>query len=370
MQIKNTITYLSSGVDYGAMDPFKCAAQLAAKETAQNLELYHGLIEIGKSRGESAYIMEFPGFYLAHVHEGLGTKNLVADEMGKDFPLFYDAIAQDTVAMIVNDVITVGALPISVAMHLAVGSSNWFKETERSSNLIAGWKKTCDMAQCAWGGGKTPTLQGIIEPGTVELSGSAIGIISPKKNILLGEKLQAGDAIVLFGSSGIHANGLTLARKIGKKLVDGFRTKISDGRTYGEALLDPTIIYVPLMRNLQKAGIEIHYAVNITGHGWRKIMREPQEFTYIIEKIPKPQPIFKFIQENGPVSDEEAYANLNMGAGLALFMPEKYVSETILIANLQCGISALPAGHVARGKKKVVIRPLGIEYSAETLRVR
>ena len=135
------------------------------------------------SRGESVYLIETPDSYIAQVHEGLGTKNLVADAMaGLDNTLYYDKIAQDTVAAIVNDMITLGALPLSVAMHLAVGDSNWFHHQQIPINLIEGWQKACDLAGCAWGGGETPTLKDIIIPGTFELSGSAVGIIKPKKD--------------------------------------------------------------------------------------------------------------------------------------------------------------------------------------------
>ena len=133
-------TYAASGVDYSALDPFKRMAQQAARETAGNIARF-GLQEVGMSRGESVYLIEGPDSYLAHVEEGLGTKNLVADAMrqltGRSY---YAAIAQDTVAMIVNDMITLGALPISVAMHLAVGDSNWFEDGRRSQDLINGWK--------------------------------------------------------------------------------------------------------------------------------------------------------------------------------------------------------------------------------------
>jgi len=137
-----SMTYADTGVDYDALDQFKRMAQLAARETANNLNraLMGGFREFGPSRGESAYLFEAKDTFLAHVEEGLGTKNLVADAMyaltGKSY---YDHIAQCTVAMIVNDLITVGAMPLSVAMHLAVGDSDWFNDEVRSRDLINGW---------------------------------------------------------------------------------------------------------------------------------------------------------------------------------------------------------------------------------------
>ena len=175
--------------------------------------------------------------------------------------------------MIVNDMVTLGALPLAVAMHLGAGSSDWFTDERRAGDLVSGWKKACELARCAWGGGETPTLSGVVEPQTVVLAGSAIGIIRPKGRLIRGN-IQAGDAIVLFESSGIHANGLTLARVDGRRAR---RTAISRpwataGRTARRCSIPRTSTSASIEDCLNR-GVEIHYAVNITGHGWRKLMR-------------------------------------------------------------------------------------------------
>ena len=373
------MTYAGTGVNYDAMDPFKRMAQLAARETAGNIGRLNGgeFREFEASRGESAYLIEAAKSYFAHVEEGLGTKNLVADAMyavtGKSY---YDQIAQDTVAMIVNDLVTLGALPLSVAMHLAVGSSDWFNDEKRSQDLINGWKRACDLAGCTWGGGETPTLKDVVAPEAVVLSGSAIGIVKPKER-LIAPNIQHGDAIVAFESSGIHANGLTLARTIADKLPDGYLTKLPDGRTYGETLLDPTHIYVAAVERCLDAGIDIHYAVNVTGHGWRKLMRATQPFAYIVEDLPWQPPIFAFIQEHGPVDDMEAFGNLNMGIGFAVYVPSEQVGRVFqtlepLQGNRKTNyFLADIIGHIENSdEKKVVIKPKGLEYAGETLAVR
>jgi phosphoribosylformylglycinamidine cyclo-ligase len=153
-------------------------------------------------------------------------------------------------------------------------------------------------------------------------------------------------------------------------LPEGFLTKLSDGRFYGEALLDPTVIYVPVVEDCFKEGVDLHYAVNITGHGWRKLMRPPQPFSYIIEQIPVPHPVFSFIKEQGPVDDKEAYGTLNMGAGFALYISERDVEKTLVIAK-RLGISALRAGWIESSQeRRVVIKPLGLEYLGSTLGIR
>lgn len=370
----NTMTYKGTGVNYSAMDPFKRKAQLAARETSQNiLRLNDGEFkELESSRGESVYLIEAAKSYFAHVEEGLGTKNLVADEMYKlTGKSYYDQIAQDTVAMIVNDMVTLGALPLSVAMHLAVGVSDWFNDKNRYTDLINGWVKACNLARCTWGCGETPTLKDIILSNAVVLSGSAIGLVKPKERLIDAKNIKDGDTIMFVESSGIHANALTLARKIAAKLPEGYLTKLSNGRTYGETLLDPTHIYVGLVEDCIKAGVKIHYAVNITGHGWRKLMRATEPFEYVIQQLPDQQPIFDFILENGPVDNYEAYGNLNMGAGFALYIPTDTDIFRVINAANDLGLKAFYAGQIKKSStKKVIIEGKNLEYLGETLDIR
>ncbi len=371
------MTYKDTGVDYDPMDFFKREAQNAAKKTAHYLERF-GYKEVEWSRGESCYLYEESDKYRGRVNEGLGTKNLVADAMyrltGKSY---YDHVAQDTIAMIVNDMITLGCLPLTIDMHVAAGSSEWFKDHQRCHDLICGWKHGCALAQCTWAGGETPTLKGMVESSTVILSGSADGEIKPKDRVIK-PAIQHGDAIVMIASSGIHANGLTMAREIAKKLsddpqkMDGYLKLLPSGQTYGEALLNPTHIYERFMANCLNYNLPIHYAVNITGHGCRKLMRAVEPFVYVIEDIGTPHEVFTFMQEHGPITDEEAYGNFNMGAGFALYVPEANVRHAIDLA-LACGMLAWRAGHIEKrgNEKKVVIVPKGgLEFSAETLAVR
>lgn len=361
--------YAKAGVDYGAMDPIKVLAQKQAKGTAGNLKSF-GAAEVGASRGESAYVWEEGDVYRTLVIEGLGTKNLVADATrsltGKTH---YDQIAQDAVAMIINDLIVVGALPQVINAYFAVGDSTWLSDEQRAGDLIRGWATACDMSGAAWGGGETPTLKGVIEPETIDIGGSAVGIIDPKERLVLGDKLAPGDAVVLIASSGIHSNGLTMARKVADGLPEGYGARLSDGRLYGEALLTPTPIYVPLMREMYKRDIPVHYMVNITGHGWRKLMRATKELTYIIHDIPEVQPEFRFIQKHGDVSETDMYGNFNMGAGFAVYVPAEQAQAVVESAET-AGFKALVAGEVTEGPKQVIIEPKNITFTGGSLGVR
>ncbi|MGE5713798.1 MAG: AIR synthase related protein, partial [Betaproteobacteria bacterium] len=151
----NPLDYKQAGVDYASIDPLKILAQRAAAATAGNLAR-HGLHEVAASRGESAYVVDCGEFYLASITECLGTKALVADAMrsitGRSY---YDLIAQDTLAMALNDIITVGATPVSVHAYWASGGSEWFADAERARDLVEGWRAACDRSGVAWGGGET-----------------------------------------------------------------------------------------------------------------------------------------------------------------------------------------------------------------------
>lgn len=368
MRTTNKLTYKDSGVNYETIDYIKRIAQLAGENTLKNIpENYK---EVSQSRGESAHVVDAGEYYFASVIEGLGTKSLVADEMYKlTGKTYYDNVAYDTVAMIVNDLITVGAKPLTLMAYWAAGSSNWFSDKKRADDLVSGWTKASNDSGTVWGGGETPVLSKIINENEIDLAGSCFGVINPKKNLCLGEKLQAGDRIILFESSGIHANGLTLARKLAESLPEGYLTKVNGEKTYGELLLTPTIIYAKLIADLLKNNINIHYMVNVTGHGWRKLMRHKKELTYRIKDLPPVPEILKYIVEQGKLDEKEAYGNLNMGAGFTVFVPERDVVKVLALSKSH-NIKAYDSGIVEDGDKKVIIESKNIIFTKNSLQVR
>jgi phosphoribosylformylglycinamidine cyclo-ligase len=264
---------------------------------------------------------------------------------------------------------SVGARPAALTAYWGAGDGAWFSDAERARDLTQGWAAACEECRVSWGGGETQVLPSLIEAGRVVLGGSAIGLITPSENTLHGERLEVGDQILIAPASGIHANGLSLARKIAAGLPQGYQTKISDGRTYGEALLDPTPQYAPLVENLQVAGIPLHYAAHITGHGWRKIMRASRQLTYRLRHVPAVPPVLAFLQQAAELSTQEAYGTLNMGAGFALYLPAAAV-EAALRVGKQSGFELLHAGAVEAGPQRVIIEPLSITFEGESLQVR
>jgi phosphoribosylformylglycinamidine cyclo-ligase len=363
------LTYDQAGVNYAQIDPLKVAAQRAAATTASQLAA-HGFSEVAASRGESAYVVDVGPFYLASIVECLGSKVLVADEMAKQTgKSYYAQIAQDTIAMAVNDLITVGATPLVVQAYWAAGGSDWFGDAARSQALVAGWKAACETCGVAWGGGETPALAGIVEAGRIDLAASCTGLVNPKQRLSLGDQLQAGDAIVLLTSSGIHANGLSLARKLIERLPQGYLSEVAPGLTYGDALLAPTTLYSPVTEALWRNGIAPHYAANITGHGWRKLLRHPAAFTYRITQIPPVPPVLRFMQQQAQLDDREAYGTLNMGAGFALFVAATDAERCVEVARAQ-GVDALVAGRVEAGPKRLLVEPLGLQWGEADLHLR
>ncbi len=303
------LSYEQAGVDYDLIDPLKIAAQRAAAATGAHL-LSHGFREVAASRGESAYVVDVGPFYIASIVECLGSKA-----------------------------------------------------------LVAGWKRACDTCRVAWGGGETPALAGIVADGRIDLAASCTGIVNPKERLSVGDRLAPGDAIVLLASSGIHANGLSLARKLVERLPQGYLTPVAEGLCYGDALLAPTLLYSPVTEALYAAGVTPHYCANITGHGWRKLLRHPAAHTYRVQHVPKPAPVLQFIQRHAQQDDREAYSTLNMGAGFALFVAAGDAQRSVEVARAQ-GIEAIVAGRVEAGGKKLLIEPLGIEFGDDALQLR
>jgi phosphoribosylformylglycinamidine cyclo-ligase len=370
-QIRNTLTYAASGVDYDLLDAFKRECQAAASGTTGALAAL-GLSEPKAVRGDSAYLVETADSYIAHVEEGLGTKNLIADAVLEQTGVsHYHAIGIDLVATIVNDLITSGARPAVVAMHAAVGDASWFAHAKRRQDLASGFAEGCRLAGAVWGGGETPALKGLVSDGAIVLGGSAVGLIQPKARRITGD-IQDGDAILLVASNGVHANGLTLCRRIAESLPAGYQSLIMpDGPTYGEALLAPSAIYAPLIAACQDKGLPIHYAIHVTGHGWRKLMRAEAKVVYRVTDPGPPPALFHYLMRLGPIEQKEAWGTFNMGVGFALIMPKPAAQVAVSLA-LRNGLRAWIGGKVVDegGRKAVEIPPLGLVWESDTLAVR
>jgi len=257
------------------------------------------------------------GMGLALTTDGVGTKVLIAEMLGR-----YDTIGIDCVAMNVNDLICVGAEPVSMLDYIA---------SERvSPNILEaigqGLHEGARRAGVNIVGGEISQLPELIRGhapgGGLDLVGMCVGVV-PFDKVNIGQAVQPGDVIVGLQSSGIHCNGLTLARKA---LFDsaGFthdthRKEL--GRTIGEELLEPTLIYVPQILELQAQGLPLKALVNITSEGFLNLTRIRPAVGFRLRNLPKPHPIFQLSQDSSPVRLNDMFLVFNMGIGFCVIVP-------------------------------------------------
>lgn len=354
-------------VDYGTADPAKVLAQQEGLATRQNMP--DGFSEVPGTRGESAYVFDMGDCYGALVQEGLGTKSLVASDVYElTGESYFGAIAQDTVAAIVNDIVSVGARPVVLNAYWSASSYEWLGDAVVRESFIKGWRDACDLARVTWGGGETQSLSGVLLPGAIELAGCAFGVIKDKARLVHSRALVPGDAIVLVASNGVHANGISLVREIASRLEAGWQTVLADGAELGASVLRPSHIYAELVESLL-AEVEVHYLSHITGHGWRKIMRADTELSYLMSELPPVPEVFRFISQQAGCGEGEMYANFNMGAGYAVYVPPAH-SERVVSLAARCGFESWVAGRVQAGPRQVVLEPLGVVFASDSLGVR
>ena len=358
--------YRAAGVDYGTLDAGKRSALSEALATS-TLLARRGGDAIDASRGEPAFVFELAGRTFAFVLEGLGTKSMIAratqEQLGVNA---FAAVAYDTVAAIVNDLSCVGALPLVVNAYFATGSSQWYRDEPRQAALLAGWREGCEAAGATWGGGESPSLPGLVAEAEIELAGCAVGVVPDAGGAILGERLEHGDEIVIVASSGLHANGSSLARMIADQLPAGYATKLPSGRAFGEALLDRSVIYVPLVEALLERALPIHYLSHITGHGLLKLMRPRRELSYRLHALPPIPEVLEFLVSRAKLPPRAAYSTLNMGCGFAVYCASGSGPEVVRAAR-DLGLSAQVAGAVEAGPRRVILEPVDVTFESGEL---
>jgi len=360
-------SYRAAGVDYHTLDAGKRLAMAKALSTSALLAARGGRA-LDDSRGEPAFVFELDDRTFAFVVEGLGTKSIIArhvlERQGIDR---FAAVAYDAVAAILNDLCCVGALPLVLNAYFATGASEWYLQTQRAASLLEGWRSACADAGCVWGGGESPSLPGMVDAREIELAGAAVGAVPQGCAPILGERLGPGDEIVLVASSGLHANGASLARSVAAGLPEGYATELPGaGISFGEALLAPSVMYVPLVAALLEEQVELSYLSHVTGHGLLKLMRPSKSLTYRIERLPAVPPVLSFLVEQAGLDAQAAYSTFNMGAGFALYCAAGG-GETIVRVAERLGLSALLAGHVEEGPRQVVLEPVGVCFAGDQL---
>ena len=283
-----------------------------------------------------AGVIDVGGFGIAITTDGVGSKILVAKAINK-----FDTIGIDCVAMNVNDLVAIGAEPLAMVDYIAIEKP----DEKIMAEIAKGLEEGCRIANITLVGGETATLPEIING--FDLAGTAIGVVD-KSRIITGEKIEEGDVIVALRSSGMHSNGLTLARKVieanGLSYFDKF-----NGKTIGEELLTPTKIYIEVLDIIRKC--EVHGLAHITGGGLLKL-RRLKKMKYVVDKPLEPQKIFRFIQKLGDVDEDEMYRTFNMGMGFLIVLPEEEAEK----------LNAPVVGYVEKGEG-VFVRDMRIDRS-------
>ena len=294
---------------------------------------------------------------IAFSTDGVGTKLLVAEMMGK-----YDTVGIDCVAMNVNDLLCVGATPISMVDYIAVSEVS----AALLEQVAKGLHRGCEMAQVNLSGGELAQVAELLakkEKGvSFDIVGTAIGTVVPDQ-IVVGQDLQEGDVLIGFQSSGLHSNGYTLARKvcfeIAKFSPDQFRPEL--GRTVGEELLEPTRIYVKEVLQILNQ-IPVKGLFHITGDGLFNLVRTAKPVGYRIEKFPEPPPIFSLIKKMGNIPDEEMFRVFNMGIGFAVVISnDSTLVEKVKSITRAAGYPAQVLGYVTSdAERTIVVEPYKI----------
>ncbi len=359
-------SYREAGVDYDALDAGKRLAMAKAMSTSSLLAARGGR-SLDSSRGEPAFVFELGEQAFAFVVEGLGTKSIIArhvlEQQGVNH---FGAVAYDTVAAILNDLCCVGALPLVVNAYFATGASEWYAQHERAGALLEGWRAACADAGCVWGGGESPSLPGLLEQKDIELAGAAVGVVPAGRAPILGEDLAPGDEIVLVASSGLHANGASLARLVADGLPGGYATQLPSGASFGLALLAPSRMYVALLAALLESDIRLTYISHVTGHGLLKLMRPSKPLTYRIERLPEVPEVLAFLVRQAGLDAQAAYSTFNMGAGYALYCAPGQ-GEALVATAATLGLSAIVAGRVEAGPRQVILEPVGVVFEGAQL---
>ena len=311
------LSYAEAGVDVEAGEKAVALMRAAVEATHGPKVLggiggFAGLWRLAGDRGPAGILAD-P--VLAAASDGVGTKLLVAQALDR-----HDTVGIDLVAMVVDDVVVTGAEPLFVLDYLAVGRV----DPERVAAIVAGVAEGCRLARCALLGGETAEHPDAMEPDAYDLAGFAIGMVE-RERLLGPERVAAGDVLLGLASSGLHANGFSLARRVLARAGIGYERDLPElGGRVGEALLTPTRIYAPHLCDLLAAGVEVHSLSHVTGGGLPGNLPRclPPGLTARVDRASwDPPPVFRLLAELGPVEDDELARATNLGVGMVAVLP-------------------------------------------------
>lgn len=278
--------------------------------------------------------------------DGCGTKVKLAFVMDK-----HDTIGIDAVAMCVNDIACSGGEPLFFLDYIACGKNY----PEKIASIVSGVAEGCLQSECALVGGETAEHPGLMPENDYDLAGFAVGVVD-KKDIIDGSTIKAGDTLIGIASSGVHSNGFSLVRKVfemTKESLDIYYDEL--GKTLGEALIEPTRIYVKALKNVKNAGVRIKGCSHITGGGFFENVPRmlPENVRAVIKKDSYPVPaLFDLIQKNGNIEEHMMYNTFNMGLGMVIAVNPKDVDATMKAIE-DAGDKCYVVGNIVEGDKGV-----------------
>ena len=278
--------------------------------------------------------------------DGCGTKVKLAFVMDK-----HDTIGIDAVAMCVNDIACSGGEPLFFLDYIACGKNY----PEKIATIVSGVAEGCKQSGCALVGGETAEHPGLMPENDYDLAGFAVGVVD-KKDIIDGSDIKPGDVLVAMPSTGVHSNGFSLVRKVFNITEESLNTYYDElGKTLGEALIEPTRIYVKALKNVKNAGVRIKGCSHITGGGFFENVPRmlPENVRAIIKKESYPVPaLFDLIQKNGNIEEHMMYNTFNMGLGMVIAVNPEDV-ETTMKAIEEAGDKCYVVGNIVEGDKGV-----------------
>ena len=278
--------------------------------------------------------------------DGCGTKVKLAFVMDK-----HDTIGIDAVAMCVNDIACSGGEPLFFLDYIACGKNY----PEKIASIVSGVAEGCLQSECALVGGETAEHPGLMPEDDYDLAGFAVGVVD-KKDIIDGSTIKTGDTLIGIASSGVHSNGFSLVRKVFEMTKESLDTYYDElGKTLGEALIEPTRIYVKALKNVKNAGVRIKGCSHITGGGFFENVPRmlPENVRAIIKKESYPVPaLFDLIQKNGNIEEHMMYNTFNMGLGMVIAVNPEDV-ETTMKAVEEAGDKCYVVGNIVEGDKGV-----------------
>ena len=279
--------------------------------------------------------------------DGVGTKLKLAFLMNK-----HDTVGIDCVAMCVNDIICGGAMPLFFLDYIACGKN----DPARISDIVTGITEGCRQAGCALVGGETAEMPGFYPVDEYDLAGFSVGMVDEEK-IIDGKSLAEGDVLIGLASSGVHSNGFSLVRKVFDVEHADLTTPMDElnGKSLGEALLEPTRIYVKAVKAVLGAGVDVHAVSHITGGGFYenvpRMMVDGLTAQIKLDSFPT-LPIFSLIQKAGNIPARDMYNTFNMGIGMILAVPAAQ-AQAALDALAAAGETAYQIGSVVAGEAGV-----------------